>query len=270
MVTIPEWNTVKPLKELLASKYAYVLDVGDELFVWNGKNATSQQKNLAMLIAYHLQQAKPIWTGITKVIEEGEHVLWKEKFIGYLGMLPIQTSAAPVTVKTSAPIQVEINLQDMLDGKYKIPKRVEKFDQVREHRMQIWRASETEKIPVQDPGHFYADEAYILQHTYKLKSENDLNAIMFWQGRDASKKIKGASALLSVGIDENGEAEQMRVEQNKEREWFLWSLKEVKLRAIVHLSRSINNHSRLYEIKGKDDIDTRAIELSNNVSFLYV
>lgn len=59
------------------------------------------------------------------------------------------------------------------------------------------------KVPIDSSqyGHFYCGESYIILYTYIWKNK-DCHLIYFWQGRSSKILEKGASALLTVELDD--------------------------------------------------------------------
>ena len=67
----------------------------------------------------------------------------------------------------------------------------------------------------------YQGDAYVIQ--YAVRKGRSPDVIYFWQGADSSNFEKGASAILTVQLDEvtGGRARHARVEEGKEPEHFL-------------------------------------------------
>ncbi|KAJ3049226.1 hypothetical protein HK102_012541 [Quaeritorhiza haematococci] len=61
-------------KSALDTKDVFVLDVGNELFVWVGKGASAEERRRAMQYAmeYINKENKPLALPITRVLEKGE------------------------------------------------------------------------------------------------------------------------------------------------------------------------------------------------------
>jgi len=81
-------------------------------------------------------------------------------------------------------------------------------------------------VAVTDDGHslpnaFYSGDSYVLQ--YSVREGRKPDVIYNWQGDESSRWEKGASAILTVDLDNKvgGAAKQARVEMNHEPEHFL-------------------------------------------------
>jgi len=126
-------------------------------------------------------------------------------------------------------------------------------------------------------GQFYQGDSYIVLYRYKKPSSKKEAAIIyFWQGRDSSTDEKGASALLTVDLDnqlqkEGLEPVQVRVVQGREPNHFLTLFKG---RMIVHqggVPSAFNNRKEttnvnesgiaFYHIHGTTALNTRAIQV---------
>merc|ERR1712123_285695 len=71
------------------------------------------------------------------------------------------------------------------------------------------------------PHAFYEGDSYVMQYSVRKGRKPDV--IYFWQGDESSRWEKGASAILTVDLDNKagGVAKQARVEMNHEPEHFL-------------------------------------------------
>jgi len=80
-----------PSKELLLSDHAYVVDAESEIYVWIGSTSGQQERKLALLVAKRLlsEPGRVPWTSITKIFENTETIMFKEKFSDYPGELPV-------------------------------------------------------------------------------------------------------------------------------------------------------------------------------------
>lgn len=279
-----------PSKDQLNTKYAYVLDCPSELFVWTGKGSTLAQRKMAMLVAQKMQAdyaAKNIQKYVTKVIEHGEHSMWKEKLTGYQGMLPIQMSAPTpaegnVSKKRDQPDCTPLKLFD------NPPKSIENTKQqivTQGGATKIWVIRNFNKVeyPAHLYGHFYAGESYVICMVvicfnyvlvYTFKQENkgqDSHVIYYWQGRDTDRRAQGASALLAVGVDDkvDGTSEQIRIVQNKEPSHFLTIFKNNYVIHRGNFDRDSTSTAKLYQIAGTSEVNCRAIEVDNVFFFAF-
>lgn len=98
--------------------------------------------------------------------------------------------------------------------------------------LKIWVIKNSEKIeyPEEFYGQFYSQDSYIVcmlrclsnyGNTYIFctaykpvrKVESSLHIIYYWQGRECSKKDRGATALFSINLEgaSKGDSEQVRL-----------------------------------------------------------
>ncbi|EFC46702.1 coronin [Naegleria gruberi] len=177
-------------------------------------------------------------SSITRVIEEGEHSIYKQKFSDYPGMLMIQTqsqeSRGNVAEKKK---QSKINFLELLKSKNNLKEELKSNSQkqfidptlvttIYSSKIRMWRVSDFQKIPYQHLGHFFTGDAFIILFTYtKIEGGKSFHKLFFWQGRDIKKKDKGTSAYKTVEInemiDEGVVENQIRVVQDKEPKLFL-------------------------------------------------
>lgn len=73
-------------KDMLDSNACFVLDCSTEIFVWNGKYSSFEQKKSAVMLAEEFLSMfdRPQWTPITTVFESAEPVLFKQRFVDWL------------------------------------------------------------------------------------------------------------------------------------------------------------------------------------------
>lgn len=243
-----------PPIEVLDSKAAHVLDANTEIYVWVGKGCTSYQRKMAILVAHKLTQEpdrKP-WTYITKLYEEGETILFKERFGNWPGMLPISLQKQDIKSNVaSAQAQEPLDVAAMHkydppthqmydDGSGKITSlcRIEEFQNV--------------EVPRDEWGQFYSGESYIIVYTYTMNNK-EANLIYFWQGRDSSRSEKGTSAFKTVETSEGlAAATQIRVEQSKEERHFHAVFGD---KFVIHKGKRADHKTDavgLYLVRGQD------------------
>ncbi len=131
-------------------------------------------------------------------------------------------------------------------------------------KIQGWRIEEFKKVPVppQNYGEFYSGESYVILYSYIWKNK-DCHIIYFWQGRTSSIQEKGASALLTIELDDKllGMAKELRVTQNKEPKHFLTIFKG---KFVVHMGKEKDGNKgnvALYQIYGTSPWNVKAIQV---------
>ncbi|KAF2069223.1 hypothetical protein CYY_009459 [Polysphondylium violaceum] len=264
-----------PNKELLNTKFVYVVDCQTEIFVWIGKESSSSQRKMAIKVATVLQEQpdRQDWTRITRVLEFGENNLFKEKFANFPGMLPISTTKQEnknyiASAKAEHPLPL---LVSKMEKEYQDTEVI--FTDINNEgsKLKIWKIEDFEKID--HPSHLYSQffggDSYIVLYTYMLNNK-EAHVIYYYLGRDSSINEKGTSAYLTVNLHESltGSCVQTRVVQNKEAANFLNLFKK---KMIVHKGKFNNydsNKPALYQVKGKNEIDVRAVQVDLNISHL--
>ena len=271
----------QPLKkEMLETDKAYIVDCETELFVWVGKGSSSGARKEAMKNATSFLSAnnRPNWTPIARVAEGAETPLFKAKFSNW--------SAGPI-MKTmdmggAAGANVaKVKQEDIDIAKLHAKKAAEDQAMVDDGTgsVVVYRIEDFKKVQWDQPGQFYAGDAFIVHYTYKVNGrENHL--IYFWLGRDSSQDERGAAALLTKELDDslNGAATQVRVVQNKEPNHFL-SLWKGKM--VVHVGGRASGFKNvadtdsydtdgvgLYHVRGTTGVNTRAVQVDEKAANL--
>jgi villin 1/advillin len=132
-----------------------------------------------------LQQSKSGWTSILRLVENGEVVLWKEKFRDYPGELPIsmqkQTIVSNVTGRKE---QKPIDIAKMHAG---ITSDEIVVDDDGRGRLEVWKVEDfgQKVVPKEMFGQLFASSSFLLKYTYG-EDGNEKIIIYFWQGRDSS------------------------------------------------------------------------------------
>jgi len=226
---------------------------------------------------YLKQNNLPTWTPVTRIVESGETPVFKSQFVTFDEIKRVETKVQAV----SSPKARQIDVSAIFQKQQR--EAEEKMVDDGTGKITIWRIQNLAKsdLPKELYGQFYQGDSYIVLYNYKDKSGRKENFIIyFWQGRDSSTDEKGASALLTIDLDNHlkqtgAQPVQVRVVQNKEPNHFLTLFKG---KMIVHHggvpSAFLNRHEAsapstnldakgvaLYHIKGTDQLNTRAIQV---------
>lgn len=267
-----------PPKEMLDTQNVYVLDTDTEVFVWVGKTSKSTERKLALNIAKKLSLSVEEGSAqkfITRVFENGETILFKEKFLNYPGMLPISTQKQTIRSNVAnAQIQEPIDVAKLHSATPAITELIDDGS----GSIEMWVIEGHEKVHVDDAdlGHLFAGESYIVLYRYK-KANKDCAVIYFWQGRDSTRNEKGTSAYLTIDLNEKlGSAvqSQLRVVQNKEQPHFLLIFKKLCPQTsgfITYLGKrqqNVNERATLLEVIGDSEADVRTQEVPLKTSSL--
>lgn len=260
-----------PKKEIMHTTGVFVVDTGSEVFCWTGKTSGARQRKHGLKVALGLAEGRD-HVVVARVLEFGEANIFKEKFGNYPGMLPISTTRQESS-RNIAASRIELKVQDLVQRMLK-PAPEAALDPIvaklpEESRMTIWRIEEFEKVPHPRNmyGQFFMGESYIIHYAYTLTpGGKDQHIVFFFIGRDCPTNDKGTAAYLVVELDETlgSMSTQVRVVQDKEPAQFLAIFKG---KYIVHAGKSTDyiaevpkTKTRLYDIRGNDDISIHAVE----------
>ncbi|KAN0039091.1 hypothetical protein ACTA71_001285 [Dictyostelium dimigraforme] len=264
-----------PNKEILNTKFVFVVDCVTEIFVWVGKESSSIQRKMAIKVALVLQAQKDRldWTKITRLTEFGENNLFKEKFANYPGMLPISTTRQEIKSHVAIS-KVEHKIETLasrmsttfVDNETLFTIPIDEGG-----RVKVWKIEDYEKIdhPQNLYSQFFSSDSYIVLYTY-MQNNKEAHVIYYYLGRDSSINEKGTSAYLTVDLHESlvGACVQTRVVANKECKNFLNLFKG---KMVIHKGK-FNNYDpkkpSLYQVKGLDKVDTRAVQVEFSTSML--
>ncbi|CAI5715495.1 unnamed protein product [Peronospora farinosa] len=272
-------------KDMLKTENVFIIDVGNEVFVWVGKAASESERKNALAIAVHYlkKEGRPSHTPITRVVEEGETPVftllfkaWTEPKVlkfGYQlsqGVARMQNDKqvnVKEMVKSALQSEEDIGVDPNGDGK---------------HEVTVWRIEELAKVgvPKEQYGHFYNGDSYIVLHVVTPSSGKPTQVIYFWQGRSSTIDEKAASAILSTFLDDSlgGAPVQVRVTQGKEPAHFRALFNG---RMIVHAGGKASAFANrddedsydtdgvsLYQIKGTSAKNTMAVQVDEKASSL--
>ncbi|RMX63734.1 hypothetical protein DD238_006349 [Peronospora effusa] len=272
-------------KDMLKTENVFIIDVGNEVFVWVGKAASESERKNALAIAVHYlkKEGRPSHTPITRVVEEGETPVftllfkaWTEPKVlkfGYQlsqGVARMQNDKqvdVKEMVKSALQSEEDIGVDPNGDGK---------------HEVTVWRIEELAKVgvPKEQYGHFYNGDSYIVLHVVTPSSGKPTQVIYFWQGRSSTTDEKAASAILSTFLDDSlgGAPVQVRVTQGKEPAHFRALFNG---RMIVHAGGKASAFANrddedsydtdgvlLYQVKGTSAKNTMAVQVDEKASNL--
>ena len=275
-----------PLKqEDLDPDDCFIVDAGQSgVLAWIGKGCTPQEKNAAMSNAMKFIQEKgyPDYTQVTRIVQGGETPLFKRCFKNWKdanqqeGLGKIQAINKLASYNDSA--------FDVKTLHKKVEKGREKLPDGGKGTCKIWRVENFQKreIPESEYGIFNEGDCYLILYTYRPKNR-DMYIIYFWQGLKSTTDEIGASALFAQQLDDEygGAPVQVRVVQNKEPEHFLriFQGKMIIKKGGVEGAFSSRSASEienrkapegvfLYHIKGTNEINTRAVEVTARAASL--
>jgi hypothetical protein len=281
--------TDKMERSQLDSNDCYVVDGGNDIYVWIGKKSSQSQRQSAQqqaqewLQSFHKSPTKKVNSNnnnnnnnskhplpyrtkcarIFKLFENAEKILFQEKFWGW-GTLPMNLAPPPITPRLKP--QLEAFALDTMFTRTPITSTHQRVGEQRGKITHSWMMKEFEKYAVQptDYGHFYSSESYIITYAYFNPKGREEFVIYFWQGRYCSINDKGTAAYLTVEVDTamfSGTAPQIRVLQDREPKHFMdifggrivvhrgRAPTSLKTGAVLSPSKKPGSHARLYQIQ---------------------
>lgn len=277
-LTVQEIATKPLTQDLLNHEDCYILDQGgSKIYVWKGKKASKEERSGSMARALGYIQAKgyPNNTQIETVPDGAESAMFKQLFKNWKvkgetigrgstytrGRIASTTHVRfdAATMHTQPQVAAQHRLVD--DGSGDV---------------EIWRIENNELAPV-DPntyGQFYGGDCYIILYTY-LYNNKQSRIIYYWQGRHATQDEIAASAFHAVAMDDKygGEPVQIRVVMGKEPKHFMAIFKGKLIIYEGGTSRKKPEPEeeppvRLFQVRGTDEFNTKAIEVKASGSSL--
>ncbi|CAL8342990.1 unnamed protein product [Boreogadus saida] len=263
---------VKPLKqELLSHEDCYLLDQGgSRIYMWKGKKASQKERSesLNKAEAYIKAKGYPSSTYVETVNDGAESAVFKQLFTSWT--VKYQTGGLGTTNTKGKIAKVE-------QVKFDATSMHARPDLAAQHKMvddgtgetQVWRIEDNALQSVDNKwlGHFYGGDCYLILYKYEVNYRHHY-ILYIWQGRHATTAELAASALLAIQLDQqyNGEPVQVRVPMGKEP---LHLMAIFKGKMIIYEEGSSREGSaykppavRLFQVRGTNDFNTQAIEVS--------
>ncbi|XP_028988715.1 gelsolin-like [Betta splendens] len=269
-----------PFKQsMLSQDDCYIVDNGVDknIFVWKGPQANAAERKAAMSVGQHFIREKGYSdkTQIQVLPAGAETTLFKQFFcdwkdkdettgptkayaigrIAKIKKVPFDAS----TLHTNKAMAAQHGMVD--DGKGKV---------------QIWRVENGARVPVEPStyGQFYGGDCYIILYSYK-QGGREKHLIYTWQGLKCTQDELGASAFLTVQLDNSmgGSPVQVRVTQGQEPS-HLMSIFQGKPMIIYtggtsrKGGQSHASPTRLFHIRQSSSGATRAVEVDVSASKL--
>uniref|UniRef100_A0AAQ6IEA9 Gelsolin-like domain-containing protein n=1 Tax=Anabas testudineus TaxID=64144 RepID=A0AAQ6IEA9_ANATE len=267
-----------PFKQsMLSQNDCYILDNGadNKIFVWKGRqNASAEERRAALTVANKFIQEKnyPKNTQVQVMPAGAETTLFKQFFFNWLDKDETTGPTQPHTIGRIAKVkQIPFDPSTLHSNTVMAAQHGMVDDG--SGKVQIWRVEKGEKVPV-DPstyGQFFGGDCYLVLYSYKVGGK-EKHIIYTWQGQKCSQDELGASAFLTVKLDDSmggaaTQVTQVRVTQGQEPPHLVSLFKGKPL--IVHLGgtsrkggESKPGKTRLFHIRQSSTKAMRAVEVS--------
>ncbi|XP_049444451.1 scinderin like a [Epinephelus fuscoguttatus] len=265
-------------QDMLSQNECYILyNEGDKnLFVWKGKDANADERKEALNRANKFikdNNCDP-HTKIQIMPAGAETSIFKQFFFNWLDKDETTgPSEAYVENRIAKVEQIPFDASKLHSNKC----------MAAQHRMvddgsgktEIWRVEGGDKKPVDKStyGQFFGGDCYLVLYTYKDGGREKF-IIYTWQGQKCSKDELGASAILTIQLDDSmgGKATQVCVPQGQEPPHLVSMFKDPLIVYLGgtgrHDQESKPNSTRLFHIRQSSNKSTRAVEVEPKASSL--
>jgi len=263
----------------LKTEDAFILDTGSkQIHIWMGKKASPEEKLHAFTMADNYITASGGDVRKTKVVrhaEGAETPLFKQYFLNWKEPVSKGGKFSNVAaVKNSTAFDVS-----SLSGAQRRPPILPDDGK---GATTVWVIRNFEKVLVDAKsfGQFNSGDSYVILYAYKVNGKDNW-IIYFWLGADSTQDETSAAAIHAMQLDDSmgGSPVQVRVVQNKEPAHFYLIFKG---KMIVHTggygsgfknsdqkdSFYDGTTTRMFQIKGSNEYNTRAIQVAAQSSAL--
>ncbi|XP_041999575.1 villin-2-like [Salvia splendens] len=213
-------------KSLLENNRCYLLDCGNEIFLWVGRVTQVDERKAATQAAeeFVTRQNRPKSTQIIWLIQGHENHAFKSKFDswptasttpvveegrGKVAALLKQQGGGVKAATKKAPV-IEDIVPPLLEGGGKL---------------EVWRINGNEKtaVPAEDIGKFYSGDCYVVLYTYNQHERKEDFYLCSWIGKDSvQEEVETATTLCNTMYNTlKGRPVQGRIYQGKEPPQFI-------------------------------------------------
>ncbi|XP_057770352.1 villin-2-like [Salvia miltiorrhiza] len=213
-------------KSLLENNRCYLLDCGNEIFLWVGRVTQIDERKASIQAAeeFVTSQNRPKSTQITRLIQGHENHAFKSKFDSW----PMTSTTAVVEEGRG---KVAALLKQQGGGVKAATKNAPVFEDVIPPllagggKLEVWRINGSEKtaVPAEDIGKFYSGDCYVVLYTYHHHERKEDFYLCSWIGKDSvQEEAETATRLCNTMYNTlKGRPVQGRIYQGKEPPQFI-------------------------------------------------
>ncbi|KAM9337040.1 villin-1 [Symphorus nematophorus] len=276
-LVVQEVATQPLTQDLLRSTDCYIVDQkGSRVMVWKGKQASKEERREALNRAVGYIKAKnyPSSTSVEVMTEGGESAMFKHLFKSWRDKGQTQGLGSTYNVGKIAKVdQVKFDVMT-LHARPEVAAQQRMVDDA-SGDVKVWRIENLELAEVNPStyGQFYGGDCYLVLYTYQRGGQHQYILYM-WQGCHATKDEITACAYQAVDLDNkyNGAPVQVRVVMGKEPRHFLAIFKGKLIIFEGGTGRpgvvNPDGGARLFQVRGTDELNTKATEVLARASSL--
>lgn len=277
-LVVHEVATQPLTRDILRSNDCYILDNrGSSVMVWKGKQASKLERREAFNRALGYMKAKsyPSSTSVEVMAEGGESAMFKQLFQSWREKG--QTQGLGTTHTVGGIAKVDSNAKFDVMQLHARPELAAQYRMVDDASgdVKVWRIENLELAEVSPSmyGQFHGGDCYLVLYTYQ-RSGRQQYILYMWQGRNATTDEVTACAYQAVNVDKkyNGAPVQVRVTMGKEPRHFLSIFKGKFIIFEGGKDRSgkvtPERDTRLFQVRGTDELNTKATEVVPRASSL--
>lgn len=264
----------KLLMEMLDQNKCFVLDCGNELYAWQGRDSPEEDRAQVLVQAdkiFRDKDRKP-WSRVERVPQGGEPYLFRERFADwpdlshpnavkkmFRGIPKFNDDKPKHRAFTVSDMFVEVVRSDFDE--------LDRADGNEEYTVWLIKDQQKVEVPPHLHGHFSSGNCYIVIYVY-LRKNTLRHMIWAWEGKHCSKVDAGSAALLSKEeykkMSRHPFLKQQTVFENKEPVQFLWAFNGKYFVHQGHYEDSISAvNPRMFHLRGTTQLPMHAIELES-------
>ncbi|XP_042448781.1 villin-2-like [Zingiber officinale] len=214
-------------KAMLENYKCYLLDCGDEVFVWVGRVTQIEERKAASKTAedFIASQNRPKTTRITQVIQGYEPHSFKSNFESWpAGNAAGASSGEEGRGKVAALLKQQgVDLKGVSKGSPTIEEAVPLLESG--GKLEVWRINGSAKniVPKEEIGKFYSGDCYIVLYTYHSSDKKEDYFLTCWIGKDSIQddQIMATRLANTMWSSLKGRPVQGRIFQGKEPPQFI-------------------------------------------------